>query len=131
MKEVKFEFDQIDKSLKHLINDWDRRKHSELLFDHLYDLHHRLWNEYNDSFMKKADIKRVEANAQRIKEKELLDYKNEKKRSVPSWPDSVVYSKFKPDLLSWNNEHHLTSGSSKFGQVMEMLKKEGKILFFE
>ena len=62
LKEVKYEFDQIDKSLTHLINDWDRRKHSELLSDHLYDLHHTWCNAYNDSFTEKAHIKRVEAN---------------------------------------------------------------------
>ena len=39
LKEVKYEFDQIDKTLIHLMNDWQRRKHSEFLSDYLYDLH--------------------------------------------------------------------------------------------
>ena len=131
LKEVKYEFDQIDKTLKHLIGDWERRKHSDYLTDFLYDLHHKYWNEYNDGFTVKADQKRIEANNQRIKEKQLLEYKNEKKRPVPSWPQNVEYTKFKPDLLSWNKEHHLSSGSSKFGELMEMLKKDGKIHLFE
>ena len=131
LKEIKFEFDQIDTSLKYLISDWDRRKHSELLSDFLTDLHHKLWNEYNTKFMTKANIKRIEANADRVKEKELKDYKNEKRRPIPTWPNTVEYTKFKPDLLSWDKEHHLSSGSSKFGQLMEMLKREGKLHTFE
>ena len=117
--------------LIHLMNDWQRRKHSEFLSDYLYDLHLKYWNEYNDNFTAKADQKRIEANNQRIKEKELLEYKNEKKRCIPSWPQNVEYAKFKPDLLSWSKEHHLSSGSSKFGQLMEMLKKDGKFHLFE
>ena len=78
LKEIKFEFDQIDTSLKYLISDWDRRKHSELLSDYLIDRHHNLWNDYNTKFMGMANIKRVEANAERKKEKELKDYKSEK-----------------------------------------------------
>ena len=79
----------------------------------------------------KADIKRLEANAERIKEKEFKEYKNEKRRPIPTWPESVEYTRFKPDLLSWDKENHLSSGSSKFGQLMEMLKKEGKLYTFE
>ena len=61
----------------------------------------------------------------------MLEYKNEKIRSIPSWPKNVEYSKFKPDLLSWNSEHHLTSASSKFGQLLEMLKREDRLVTFE
>ena len=78
-----------------------------------------------------ADEKRQEAAEQRRKEKELQDYKNEKRRSIPTWPKSVAYNKFKSDLLSWDKEHHLMSSSSKFGLFLEMLKKEDRIITFE
>ena len=78
-----------------------------------------------------ADQKLQEAAEHRKKERELQDYKNEKKRIIPSWPQNVDYTKFKPDLLSWDKEHHLTSASSKFGQFLEMLKKEGRLVTFE
>jgi hypothetical protein len=76
-----------------------------------------------------ADEKRKESAVRRKKEQEIMEYKKEKKR--PTWPEKVPYSKWKPDVLSWDIEHHLASGSSKFGQLIEMLKKEGRYITFE
>ena len=131
LKEIKWEFNQVDKKLRFLVNDWEKRKHSELLADYLLDTLDELFNTYNKEYTRMADLKRVEAAEQRKKEKELLDYKSEKKRPVPTWPEEIPYGKFEPDLLSWDREHHLTSSSSKFGQVVEMLKKEKRITTFE
>ena len=115
LKEVKFEFDQVDKKIKHMINEWDKRKYSDLLSDYLLDLHDKLFDDYFNKYTEMADIKRAEAIDERQREKELTIYKNEKRRAIPTWPKEVPYSKFKPDLLSWNKEHHLTSAASKFG----------------
>ena len=62
---------------------------------------------------------------------ELEEYKREKRRSIPTWPLSLPYSKFKPDLFSWDTEHYLTLGSVKFGLLAEMLKSQNRITLFE
>ena len=46
-------------------------------------------------------------------------------------PIEVPYSKFKPDLISWDKEHFMTSSSSNFGLMLEMLKKEDQFIVFE
>ena len=128
LKEVKFEFDQVDRKMKHLLNEWDKRKYSDILSDHLLDLHDKLFDEYFEKYTSMADIKRSEALSERKREKEMLLYKNEKRRAIPTWPKEVPYSKFKPDLISWDKEHFMTSSSSKFGLMLEMLKKEDRSL---
>ena len=131
LKEIRFEFDQADRQVRNSINEWERRKYSDVLADHLTDMHDQLFQVYYEKYTKMADIKRQEAAVYRKKERELQEYKNEKKRSIPSWSKNVDYSKYKPDLLSWDKEHHLTSASSKFGQFVEMLKKEDRLVTFE
>ena len=131
LKELRYEFDQMDKKMYNYINDWDRKKYSDILTDYLEDRHNCLYNEYLEVYTKMANEKRKESALRRKKEQEMLDYKNVKKRPVPSWPEKVPYSKFKPDLLSWDREHYLSSGSSKFGEFVEMLKKEGRLITFE
>ena len=131
LKEVKYEFDQVDKKLRFLVSEWEKRKYNEKLSDHLTDTLDKLWEEYNKEYSKMSDQKRTDAAAQRKREKEITEYRNEKRRPIPTWPENISYSKFKPDLLSWNKEQQLTSGSSKFGQMTEMLKKEGRITTFE
>ena len=42
-----------------------------------------------------------------------------------------MYTKFKPDLLSWDQEHHLTSGRVKFGLLAEMLKSQERVMTYE
>ena len=131
LKEIRFEFDQADKQVRNMIFEWDKRKYSEVLADHLFDMHDQLFQVYYEKYSRMADEKRKEETEIRMKEKELIGYKNERERPVPTWPKSVTYSKFKPDLLSWDREHYLTSASSKFGQFLEMLKKEDRIITFE
>ena len=77
------------------------------------------------------DIKRTEAALLRRRNAELEEYKKEKRRAIPSWPKSLPYSKFKPDLLSWDKENHLSSGSVKFGLLAEMLKNQDRIVTYE
>ena len=69
LKEVRFEFDQADKQVRNIINDWDRRKYSDVLADHLFDLHDQLFQVYFDKYTKMADEKRQEANDQRRRER--------------------------------------------------------------
>ena len=101
------------------------------LSDHLMEILDDVFEEYNFKYQKMADLKRYEDSTRRQKDQELQKYKNEKKRPIPSWPEKILYSKFKPDLLSWNSENYLSSESAKFGQMLEMLKKEGRITTFE
>ena len=65
LKEIKWEFDQIDKKLRFLVNEWEKRKHSEKLSDHLTDILDKLFEEYYDKYSKMADQKRLEAATQR------------------------------------------------------------------
>ena len=86
-----------------------------------------------DDFMKEFkridDTKRTEAAILRKRNAELEEYKKEKRREIPS--KVLPYSKFKPDLLSWDKENHLSSGSVKFGLLAEMLKKQDRIITYE
>ena len=75
--------------------------------------------------------KRMEAAVIRKRNIEIEEYRKEKRRSIPMWPKSMSYTKFKPDLLSWDKEHHLTSGSVKFGLLAEMLKGQDRITTYE
>ena len=95
------------------------------------DVLDKLWDEYDDKYQAMADVKRLEDVNRRKMEKDIQKYKNEKRRPIPSWPSSIPYSKFKPDLLSWDRENYLSTGAFKFGQMVEMLKKEGRINTFE
>ena len=61
----------------------------------------------------------------------MEEYKREKRRAIPTWPNSLPYNKFKPDLISWDKEHHLSTGSVKFGLLAEMLKSQGRITTYE
>ena len=115
LKDIRYEFDLSEKKLRSLIGDWDRRKHSELLTDYLEACLNKQYDHYIEKYSNVANEKRKEAAIRRKKEQEILEYKNEKKRPVPTWPEKVPYSKFKPDLLSWDLEHYLSSGASKFG----------------
>ena len=84
LKEIRFEFDQADKQVRNIISDWDRRKYSDPLADHLFDMHDQLFQVYFQTYIKMADEKRQEAVDQRRKEKELQEYKNEKRRPIPT-----------------------------------------------
>ena len=86
LKEMRLEFDQADKQMRHVINEWERRKYPDILADHLIDMHDQLFQVYHDKYSKMAEAKRIEAAENRKREKELQEYKNEKKRSIPTWP---------------------------------------------
>ena len=88
-----------------MIDEWEKRNRNEILADHLRDTHDKNWEEYHNKYSNMADEKRVEAASQRKREKEINEYKNEKRRHIPTWPETVPYSKFKPDLLSWDKDH--------------------------
>ena len=75
--------------------------------------------------------KRMEAASIRKRNLEIEEYRKEKRRSIPTWPKTMTYTKFKPDLLSWDQEHHLTSGSVKFGLLAEMLKSQERVMTYE
>ena len=75
--------------------------------------------------------KRMEAARIRKRNIEIEEYRKEKRRNIPTWPKSMTYTKFKPDLLSWDKEHHLTSGSVKFGLLAEMLKSQDRVTTYE
>ena len=77
------------------------------------------------------EVKRNEAAALRMKNQKLEEYKREKRRDIPSWPESLPYNKFKPDLLAWDKEHYLTTPSVKFGLLAEMLKNQGRVTLYE
>ena len=98
---------KLTKKLRFLVKEWDKRKQSELLTDHLVDIADKLYDDNFQKYTKMADEKRREAVAQRKKEQDMLEYRNEKKRSIPTWPEKVPYSKFKPDFLSWNLDYFL------------------------
>ena len=55
LKELRFEFDQADKQVRHAINEWERRKYSDFLADHLVDIHEQLFQIYHDKYSKMAD----------------------------------------------------------------------------
>ena len=87
------------------------------------DVIDKKFEDYMVEFKLMDEEKRIEAALLRKRNIELEEYKREKRRPIPFWPKSLPYSKFKPDLHSWNQENYLSSGSVKFGLLAEMLKK--------
>ena len=89
------------------------------------------FDDYIEEFRRMDEMKRTEAVLLRKKGLELEEYKREKRRAVPTWPKSLPYSKFRPDIISWNAEHHLSTGSVKFGLLGEMLKTQNRMTVYE
>ena len=131
LKEIRYEFESTHKKMRFMVNEWDKRKLSDKLSDHLMDKIDFMWDQYMNEFRRMDEEKRKEAAVQRKKNQEMEEYKREKRRAIPSWPKSLSYTKFKPDLLSWDQEHHLSSGGVKFGLLAEMLKSHERITTFE
>ena len=131
LKEIRAEFEGTHKSLRHMANEWERRKISDLLSDHLMDTIDDNFDEYITEFRRMDEEKRTEAAILRKQNLKLEEYKREKRRPIPTWPTTLPYNKFKPDLLSWNEEHYLSTGSVKFGLLGEMLKGQGRITVYE
>ena len=130
-KEFRTDFEMTHRALRNMVNDWDRRKISDLLSDHLMDIIDKHFDEYMVEFRRMDEEKRMEAAYIRKRNVEIEEYRKEKRRNIPTWPKSMSYTKFKPDLLSWDKEHHLTSGSVKFGLLAEMLKCQDRITTYE
>ena len=131
LKEIRSEMEETHKKLRFMISEWDRRKLSDRLSDHLTDVMNAKFDEYIVEYRRMDEEKRTEAAVQRKRNHELEEYKREKKRPIPTWPQALPYTKFKPDLLSWDREHHLSSGSVKFGLLAEMMKSQGRITTYE
>ena len=131
LKEIRNEFESTHRQLNYMVSEWDKRRLSNFLSDYLADLISDKYEEYITDYKKMDEIKRNEAAMLRKKSVQLEEYKREKRRSIPTWPFSLPYSKFKPDLISWDKEHYLTSGSLKFGLLAEMLKNQNRITLYE
>ena len=131
LKEIRSEFEVTHKKCRFQISEWERRKISDRLSDNLIDAIDQQYDEYMAEYRKMEEKKRTEAAMQRRRNSELEEYKREKRRAIPTWPQSLPYSKFKPDLNSWDSEHHLSSGSVKFGLLAEMLKSQGRLTTYE
>ena len=74
LKDIRFEFDQVDKKLRFLVNEWDKRKHGEMLTDYLVDTADKLYDEYFKKYTRMADEKRKESAVRRKKEQEIMEY---------------------------------------------------------
>ena len=131
LKEFRSDMESTHRSLRHMVNEWDRRRLSDILSDDLMDTIDNRFDEYMVEFRRMDEEKRMEAALLRKRNLEVEEYRKEKRRNIPTWPKSMIYTKFKPDLLSWDQEHHLTSGSIKFGLLAEMLKSQERITTYE
>ena len=114
LKEMKNDFEATHKQMNYMVSEWDKRKLSNILSDFLADLVTEKFEEYWKEYKVMEEVKRNEAAALRMKNQKLEEYKREKRRDIPSWPESLPYNKFKPDL-GWDKEHYLTTPSVKFG----------------
>ena len=131
LKEFRTDMESTHRSLRHMVNEWDRRRLSDILSDHLMDVIDKYFDEYMVEFRRMDEEKRMEAACIRKRNLEIEEYRKEKRRNIPTWPKTMMYTKFKPDLLSWDQEHHLTSGSVKFGLLAEMLKNQERVMTYE
>ena len=131
LKEFRTDMESTHRSLRHMVNEWDRRRLSDILSDYLMDVIDKHFDEYMVEFRKMDEEKRMEAASIRKRNLEIEEYRKEKRRNIPTWPKTMIYTKFKPDLLSWDQEHHLTSGSVKFGLLAEMLKSQERVMTYE
>ena len=50
LKDLRFEFDQADKQIRNILGDFDRRKYSDVLSDHLLDMHDQLFQVYCEKY---------------------------------------------------------------------------------
>ena len=131
LKEIRSEFEATYKKMRNMVFEFDRRRISDLLSDDLMDTIDMKFDEYMVLFKEMDEEKRIEEAILRKRNLLLNEYRKEKRRDIPSWPHSLPYSKFKADLLSWDKEHHLSSGSVKFGLLAEMLKKSDRVQTYE
>ena len=83
LKEIRSEFEATHKKLRFMVNEWDRRKYSDLLSDFLVDLLDDLFDDYMVEFRRMDEEKRTEAAVLRKKNVELEDYKRERDALYP------------------------------------------------
>ena len=100
LKELKNDFEATHKQMNYMVSEWDKRKLSNILSDFLADLITDKFEEYWNEYKVMEEVKRNEAAALRMKNQKLEEYKREKRRDIPTWPTSLPYNKFKPDLLA-------------------------------
>ena len=106
LKEFRNEFEATHKKMRYMVNEWERRKISDVLADYMIDIVDRCFDEYIVEFRAMDEEKRLETALFRKRNLEIDEYRKEKRRAIPLWPSTLSYTKFKPDLLSWDKEHH-------------------------
>lgn len=89
LKEIRYEFESTHKKMRFMVNEWDKRKLSDKLSDHLMDKIDFMWDQYMNEFRRMDEEKSKEAAVQRKKNQEMEEYKREKRRAIPSWPKSL------------------------------------------
>ena len=80
LKEIRYEFEGTHKKMRFMVNEWDKRKVSDILCDHLMDKIDGKWDEYMENFRKMDEEKRTDAAVIRKKNLEIEEYKREKKK---------------------------------------------------
>ena len=83
LKEFRTEFESSHKYLRNMVNEWDRRRISDKLYDYLMDIIDQQFDNYMKEFKEMDDAKRTEAALIRKRNIELDEYKKEKKKSNP------------------------------------------------
>ena len=48
LKEIRFEFEATHKKLRYMVNEWERRKYSDILSDALVDLLDFIFDDYTE-----------------------------------------------------------------------------------
>ena len=74
-----------------MVNEWDKRKLSDKLSDHLMDRIDFMWDQYMNEFRRMDEEKRKEAAVQRKKNQEMEEYKREKSKIVVLLSLSQIY----------------------------------------
>ena len=97
LKEYRSDMESTHRGLRHMVNEWDRRRLSDILSDDLMDTIDNLFDEYMVEFRRMDEEKRMEAALLRKRNLEVEEYRKEKRRNIPTWPKSMIYTKFKPD----------------------------------
>ena len=73
-----------------MVNEWDRRRLSDILSDDLMDTIDNQFDEYMVEFRRMDEEKRMEAALLRKRNLEVEEYRKEKRRNIPTWPKSMI-----------------------------------------
>ena len=74
LKEFRTEFESSHKYLRNMVNEWDRRRISDKLYDYLMDVIDQQFDNYMKEFKEMDDAKRTEAALLRKRNAELEEY---------------------------------------------------------